>query len=750
MKKLFSALLLCCGCGFATAVSAAGTWTRIDSNVSAKSSVPALRYVVFSSDAQKLQQRLFSILQSPQQAQVMELPMADGTVRSFRVWQSPILPEKLSAKYPQLKTFTAEAVDDPNITAKLDYTLFGFHAIVFDGTDVSLIDPIGGTAGYYMVHYKKDEQLAADRLPVCQVSWGNHGTAGNTTRMAQRTDNGYVLRTYRLALSCDHQYAAAATGIDNPTIAQTLSKMVTTINRVNGIYERELSVTMNFVENEDTLIWTTATGGINGDDPFSDINDVAGSCLTTNQTVCDARIGNANYDVGHVFTTGAGGLSQVGVVCQAGLKAQSVSGQPYPAGDGFDVDYVAHEIGHEYGGTHPFNDAENYSCNSSTIWPPSAYEPGSGSTIMAYAGICRPDDLQPHSDPYFHAASLMEMQAYITGTGDGCAVKTATGNRLVALPPFNSTYTIPYHTPFELIAPPVTDSVNDTSITYCWEQWNLGDVGQSFANTHQYGPIFRSYLPSRSPVRVFPRNDMVLSGVLSNAGIEDAQGEKVPDVARFLTFRLTLRDVFQGNGCFLIPDDTIHLNVINTGDTSGFRVTSQNTRGIIYLGKTSQQITWNTAGTNAGPIAAQTVDIYMSGDGGNTWPYFVGTFPNTGSVNAILPNPATDTALARLKIKGTGNVFFNVNPENFLVIRNPDTTNIPGVQMFPNPAKSVIFFVSGSHQRITIVNSAGNETWKGDLYGQLGLPVGAWPRGMYIIRLTDDSNRRAIKKFVLE
>ena len=720
----------------------------------ASQTIHPVHYLAYTVDEPTLKIQLATLSKNANEGQTIELPMPDGTIKIFKVWRNSLLPDELAAKYPELMTFTGEEVGNPRVTAKLDFTLYGFHAMVFDGNNTSFIDPYNRFHdGYYMAHYKRDETKPLASRSKCEVRSDGRVIENNAVqnpqeqRQAQRTINGYTLRTYRLALSADNLYCIAATGNPHPTIAQAFSAMTTSMNRINGVYEREFSVSMVFVPNDTALIWTSPTGSINGPDPFANIDNDANSCLDSNQAVCDRRIGDANYDIGHVFTTGAGGLSQLPVVCVTGQKAMSVTGQPDPVGDGFDIDYVSHEMGHEFGADHPFNNNIDNSCNGNAV-SDFAYEPGSGSTIMAYAGICSPDDLQLHSDAYFHSASLAQIQNYITTGGDVCAVKTPTNNKSVLIPAFTASYTIPYQTPFELTAPAVTDSVNDTSVTYCWEQYNLGDFGAELRNTHYAGPIFRSFSPNKSATRIFPNNNMVLAGVLRNDTTEGAEGEKVADVARFLTFRLTLRDVYQGNGCFLIPDDTVHIDAINTG--AGFAVTSQNTEGLYYIGNSPETITWNVVGTNVAPINASNVDIYFSVDGGNDWSYHVGTFPNTGSAIVILPNPDNDTHNARIKVKGTNNVFFNVNSADFTVTHSLSSDT--AIVIYPIPAHDVLRMYGGTKGLLSgvIYNAIGQQMWKGQVDGETDVPVSLWARGVYFVKLIDVRNQHTVKKIVVE
>lgn len=672
--------------------------------------VKAERFLVYRLDEAAMRMQLFSVSTDPEEGVIMSLPMPDGSFRTFKVWETPMMSGRMVNRYPDIKTFTAEAVNDRRVTAKLDFTLFGFHAMIFESGNTSFIDPFDiYRDGYYVVHYKRDELRSYSERMKCEVKAPEESVAGHAPmqlnkrndlpgltripggkpapRAAMRTANGWTMRTYEIALSANSYYCQAATGLPSPTIAQALSAMTTSMNRVNGVYNRELSIQMNFTSQEDTLIWPTATGSINGSDPFAAINSNPGSCLTTNQTVCDARIAGVGipYDIGHVFTTGAGGLAQLGVVCNNTQKAKGVTGSPSPVGDGYDIDYVAHEVGHEFGSNHTFNNNQDGSCGGNAV-SSCAYEPGSGATIMDYAGICTPDDLQLHSDPYFSGSSLQQITQALNTTETACAITASSGHDTGHLALFSATYNIPYKTPFELTGPTASGTGSDTAVTYQWFQWNLGqtgaggDFGNRLNQASFKAPNFRSFQPVYTPYRCFPKISMVLSGVLSDAGTDNNEGEKAADTARYMTMKMALRNILAGKGCVNIPDDSIHINVSSTGSANGyagFKVTSQGT-AVTYSGGSTQTVTWNVVGTNAAPVSASNVDIYMSVDGGNTWPYTVGTFPNTGTASVIIPNPAASTTTARIKVKGSGNIFFNINSSNFTVNNVAVTAPITG------------------------------------------------------------------------
>ncbi|MDP7269507.1 MAG: M12 family metallo-peptidase, partial [Pirellulales bacterium] len=456
--------------------------------------------------------------------------------------------------------------------------------------------------------------------------------------------HGTELRTYELAVACTGEYTTYHGG----TVQLAMAAIVTTMNRVGGIYEDDIAVRMELVANNDQLIYTNSST-----DPYSNNNGY--SMLGQNQSTIDSVIGSANYDIGHVFSTGGGGVAGLGVIGDSGSKARGVTGRGSPVGDAFDVDYVAHEMGHQFGANHTFN-GNNGNRNAST-----AMEPGSASTIMGYAGIMGSDDLQPNSDPYFHSISLDEMVAEITtGNANAAATITNTGNSLPTVDA-GADYTIPAATPFVLTASGADADSGDV-LTYCWEQRDLG--AQQGVNDGDNGqsPLFRSWNPTTSPERVFPRLSDVLDG-------STVVGETLPTTDRDMNFRVTVRDSRSGGGG--IDTDDMLVSVVDTG--SAFAVTSPNT-AVSWTGNATETVTWDVASTDSGAINTQLVDILVSTDGGATFSAVAASVANDGSHEITVPNTATSQA--RLKVQAVGNIFFDVSDADFTILEETSTLSV--------------------------------------------------------------------------
>ena len=578
---------------------------------------------------------------------VLALPYPDGTDKLFRIEESPILEPALAAAFPEIRTFVGQGIDDPTATARLSLTSLGFHAQVLSTSGTVLIDPYRRWDDQYVLSYfKTDGSKPAGAAFRCEVHQApERASAPKAPRtVATEAASGTQLRTYRLALAATGEYSTAVCAPNPVGVACALNAMAVSMNRVNGIYEREVAVRMVMVANNNLIVYTNGAT-----DPYSNGN--GGAMLTQNQNNLDNVIGPDDYDIGHVFSTGGGGVAFLGVPC-TGDKAGGVTGQSNPVGDGFDVDYVAHEMGHQFGADHTFNGTTS-SCGGGNRNAPTAYEPGSGSTIMAYAGICGAETLQPHSDDTFHTKSFDEIVTYTTlSDGNDCPVTTATGN---AAPTVNAgpSFTIPKQTPF-ILTGSATDPDSD-SLTYMWEEFDLGSAAPPNTDTAAARPIFRSFVPLTIPSRTFPR----LSDILGNVA---TLGESMSTRNRTMTFRLTARDNRTGGGGVNYASTTVTVNA-----TAGpFAVTAPNT-AVSWTGFGLETVTWNVANTSASPVSCANVAIHLSTDGGNTFgQVLAASTANDGSEPVTVPNTATTQA--RVRVSCVGNIFFDISNANFTIL----------------------------------------------------------------------------------
>ncbi|MBL0048018.1 MAG: T9SS type A sorting domain-containing protein [Bacteroidetes bacterium] len=572
--------------------------------------------------------------------QLFYLPFPDGSFQKFQIFEYNVMHPDLAAKYPEIKTYTGVGLDDKSAKIKLDFTPHGFHALVLSPKGTIVIDPYSkGTTEEYISYDKKNAPSSSPFQ--CETSNEIISKKAIESNLTALRTSGANLRTYRLALACTGEYAAFHGG----TTPLALAAMVTSVNRVNGVYESEVAIRLVLIANNNLLVYTNAAT-----DPYT--NNSGSTMLGENQNNLTTIIGTANFDIGHVFSTGGGGVAGLGVICNAGNKARGVTGMNAPIGDNFDIDYVAHEMGHQFGGNHTFNSVTG-SCsgNRSTN---SAYEPGSGITIMAYAGICGADDLAPHSIPYFSTRSFDEIVIYsTTSTGNTCPVTTATGNTAPNVTSMGANKSIPISTPFTLTGAG-TDADNDP-LTFSWEQFDLGTAGAWNANLAS-APLFRPFSPTTSPSRTFPQISDIVNNVTSI-------GEILPNVARTLHFRLTARDNKSGGAGVMHPDTTLSINVVNNG--GAFAVTAPNT-AVSWIGNSTQTVTWNVSGTTAAPISTANVNILLSTDGGFTYPTLVlANTPNDGSQIITVPNSPTTTA--RIKVEAVDNVYFDISNTNFTI-----------------------------------------------------------------------------------
>lgn len=668
-------------------------WSRVSEDQIASRGSRALipeKYLTFNVDSARLRD---SLRRSPEEfsdsarksRNVIELPKPDGTFTRFRVEDSPILSPEIAKQHPTWRTYQAYSIDEPGVTARLDMTDSGFHGYVFALEGTYSIDPFqANDVDNYIVFYKKEFGAPLSgfhcRIDELLKDEPNLLEAQEPAILAPEFTHGSQLRTYRLAVATTFEYTNFFRQVgdtDAQAQARALAQVVTSVNRIDGVYRKELSVRFTLVSG------TNLTYVVNPEVPADYGNAGSGADLTANQTNVDSVIGSANYDFGHLFETGNGGVAQLSSVCGAS-KARGLSGLPNPTGDPFDVDYVAHEMGHQMGGNHTFNAAPN--CGSSTTIH--RREPGSAVTIMGYAGICSStSNVARNSIDTFHVYNLTESINFMAGAGGTCGTLATPNNPPVIGALTN--YTIPFNTPFMLTAN-ATDG-DGNPLTYSWEQNDPGASQSNYPTTTDdddiglvFRPGFRSYLPTTSGSRSFPSLTYVLnnsneapilfSGTSATGTVcagTCITGEDLPSAARTMNFRVTVRDGLGG-----ISDAGTVVTVVNT--TTPFKVTTQNTAST-WTGNTNQTVTWDVSGTTGGGIDTANVKISLSTDGGQTFPTTVlASTANDGSESINVPNLPTTTA--RIKVEAVGNIFFDINDVNFTIVAGggtPTPTNTP-------------------------------------------------------------------------
>jgi hypothetical protein len=595
------------------------------------------------------------------QKEIIELPNSDGSLSKFFIKESSNFEEELQAKFPNILSYSAQGIDDLTAVAKISIGTDGFHAIISSGKKETVyIDSYSKDYKDFII-YERSSLSKVDEDFKCQVA-ASAKKDFSVSDFSKNADDG-KLRTFRLALVGTGEYSQFHLNRQNVSVDKTddvkkaavLSAMNTSMTRVNSLFERDLSVRFIIVSNNEQLIFL---------DPVTDnlSNDDTSPLINETQSVCDATIGVSNYDIGHTFSTGAGGLAGLGVVCVSGSKARGVTGIGSPVGDPFDVDYVAHEIGHQFGANHTFNNSCSGNRNSST-----AVEPGSGTTIMAYAGICFPNvqsgNPNGNSDDHFHTISLAEMWATIQTSAD-CASLSDTNN-VAPIANAGIDFSIPKSTPFVLEGT-ATDADGLSSLTYNWEQLDIEIGEMPPVATSAAGPLFRSLPSKASPNRYMPDLATVVNGNISSTW------EVLPSVARELNFSFLVRDNHAGGGS--TARDDMKVEVV---DAAGpFVVTSQTTNETWYVGS-SQIVTWDVAGTDSGAVNTPTVNIRMSTDGGITFPHLLATnIANDGAETIVVPSAGSqgtntgdiESEEVRVLIEGNGNIFFAVNSSDFTIV----------------------------------------------------------------------------------
>lgn len=674
------------------------------------------------------------------QGVIVDFPNSDGTIEQYRVVEASVMHADLQAQFPEIRSYKGTSITNPANSVRFSISPYGLKSIKLSPEGVDYIEPMTADRTVYSVYSRASVPFQGFECGVEDEGLDIDLSNAQDTGTFQRNANDGQLRTFVLALGCTEQYAAfhvAQAGLsddapDNDKKAAVLANMNDVMTRVNALYENELSLTMELVPTNLNVIFLSS--------PFLS-NSNYSELINQSQTFIDAFVG-VPYDIGHMLTTGPGGLAQLFSPCTPN-KARGVSGTGAPIGSSFEG-ILMHEMGHQYGSPHTWNGSEG-SCNASNVSTSSAYEPGSGTTIMGYAGICGSQNIQTSRDLYFHQRSLQMMWDNISGGTSTCATQTATGNNAPTVDA-GANYNIPIRTPYKLTAVGA-DADGTESLTYCWEQYDLGPQGVPGETTLQ-GPLVRSFPPSASPTRYIPR----LEDVVANGG-NSTQWEKLAIVERPINFRVTVRDNDPngGNNAF----DAMQVNTVLSGF---FRVTSQNQPGVVYDGATTQEVTWDVAGTTANGINTAEVNILLSTDGGlNFDTVLAASVPNDGSQDVVMPN--VDAENCRIIVESVGNIFYNINLIAFEIQANLSVEEelLSNLNIYPNPNNGnfTIDFRPNTVNDITVdlYDIRGRKVYTKDF--ELGtqfnesISVDNAMSGMYILRISDGT-RSIERKLIIE
>ncbi len=623
---------------------------------------------LFNLNLNSLKQSLLSIVGNTAKSYsaIIQLPNVDGDLETFEVFEASNFTPSLQAKFPEIRAFSGKGITDKAATLKLSISPQGIQTMIFrTDKENEFIEPYSRDHSIYAVYKSHREK---GQLPwTCSTEDKNiaQEISSKIININSPTSSLGELKTMRLAQSCNGEYSNYFGAFNSSQVALVLAAYNATLTRCNGCYENDLALHLNLIPETVNVIFY---------DPATDPYTTMGQWNNQLQATLTSIIGEANYDIGHMFgaSGGGGNAGCIGCVCVDGQKGRGITSPAdgIPMGDNFDIDYVAHEIGHQLGGNHTFSmSLEGTGVNK---------EVGSGITIMGYAGITA-QDVAPHSIDIFHEATIAQIQANLAiKTCPITTIITATNATPVISPVSN--YTIPISTPFAL-AGSATDANAGDVLTYCWEQndnsTTTGNNSVAFP-TKLTGPNWLSFPATVSGTRLMPRLSTILAGLFITpvlpGGDAIANIEALSSVSRALNFRLTVRDncpyvpVSPGPG--KIGQTAFTDMTVTVTNTSGpFMVTSPNTN-VSWAGGSTQTITWAVANTTVAPVSCANVKISYSTDGGLSFTtVLVASTPNDGSEPLTIPAGTTTTA--RIKIESVGNIFFDISNTNFTVTVPP-------------------------------------------------------------------------------
>ena len=767
MKKLL--LLLAFVLSFGQMLAQKGSiWNKVSASHTAtlnkiRPNVQEEGELYFSLDAAAFRQNLANARDkfSKQAGVVVEFPNMNGELERFNVWENSNMTPDFQAQFPEIRAYVGKGITDAGATIHFSVSPQGIQTMVFRAnTAAEFIEALDKEATTYVLFNSRNRNQPRGAFNCTTVDTPLDLTALESQNLYGKSSNKKY-KTMRLALSCTAEYAAAFGATSSAQVGLVIAAMNATMTRVNGVYEKDLAVHLNMIDNTSLIYYDATT------DPYSDAANMSNwnSELQANLT---ATVTEAAYDIGHLFgaTGGGGNAGCIGCVCVNGQKGSGITspGSGLPQGDSFDIDYVAHEMGHQLGGNHSFT----YGYEGTVAQT----EPGSGSTIMGYAGITS-YDVQTHSDPIFSYKNINQIQTNLNTKT--CPVSTTMTNNTPVVNA-GADYTIPVGTAFMLTGTASDADAGDV-LTYLWEQNDVGtsatvNASSEVLQTKTVGPNFRTFKPSTNIFRYCPQMGKIINGVLAVTAASTSNWESVSSVARTLNFTFTARDNQAGGG--QTAEDAMIVTVSTTG--GAFSVSSQNTTGISYAQGSTQTVTWVPGSTASAPFNSPTVDILLSTNvstaletfnattptspNPTTWTTIASGVPNNGSYAVTIPANAPISSTCRFMVKAVGNIFLAVNSKNFAITALGTEEfggGLANFSLYPNPntGNFTVKFDSSSTNdiAITVHDIRGRNVFE-KLYSNTGvftenLQLDNVQAGIYLVTVKD-GDRKVVKKIVVE
>ncbi len=650
-------------------------WTPISENLlSKKKSTELQDFSLFSLDKPLFLSSMEGETSSARQFTLqLPIPFGERKMTHLTLTNAPIIAEGLTNKYPAIQTFKVVETANSLMQGRISWvngTLYG-HLIQDEQSFFIENVQIEGYEDAYLFYKEVDLKTSENTTLACGNNLLEKFKKDQPIFNQTATDSLFDtnLKVFRLAITATEGFTNASGG----TIETALAAIVRALTSLNVIYEKDTGIRFVLHEDNNQLIFTDSMPS-----PYSDSEDAFG-LWWENAFLLDSLLGNENYDLGHVFaaecTGGVSGLAALASVCSTKNKARAAS-CVFNENLGTFRTTLYHEIGHQLGANHTWSNCGVF-VNEGQRSAATAVEPGSGSTIMSYGGVCGPFDIVATAQDNLHGISIQEIKSALLSDSIGCYQLIPTENTSPTISVIESGFTIPIATPFELNA--IVTDIDNTTLTYSWEQFDTGAVSQ-IGFPIENAPSFRAYSPVRESERIFPRvNDIILN--------KSSDVEVLPDTTRMLTFGVTVRDNDERGGSTAFSE----VMFFASAEAGPFTVLQPDSANIEYAPTDSISILWDVGNTDVAPVNCALVDVYLSFDNGKEFNHLLAeAIPNNGETRVVLPD--TTTTRARIKIKCSDNIFFDMSNNRFKItapiISSTQQLYTAPIQLFPNPTRN--------------------------------------------------------------